>query len=483
MAEFTSNIRATAAGEERIEMTSLSAVQGRFTPRRSGTRLTMRRTVRGVAASFLVTGVVLFSTPMSSANILVEDAERDLFIATANAMKGRENLAETHAELTAIREQQQVREQALATAQDAALAAEIRLGEIHVRLGEAESDRAVTVEEHASTRQDLIDTAIGAYIEGAPISTQMTAIFLEDPTDRAQSMAYAMVITDSLDERARNLQNTAIELGEELSSLAEELTRVEQSLETFRGDVELARSQLDEINTSIAELEATETKQQQDLQIIEFGVVLAETRLVEARERAEQEHREYEEIMKRINREMVAEDIPARAFESYRRAVERLRSEQPTCAIPWWFLAAIGRVESRHGTVGGSVIAPNGDVRPRIIGPRLDGESFSRILDTDKGYWDGDVDFDRAVGPMQFIPSTWTWAGADGNGDGVKDPHNFDDAALAAARYLCRGAGGHSLRSTRGMRSAAFSYNRSRTYVSTVVATAQLYGGAEFPVE
>lgn len=45
---------------------------------------------------------------------------------------------------------------------------------------------------------------------------------------------------------------------------------------------------------------------------------------------------------------------------------------------------------------------------------------------------------------MQFIPSTWsnggpdgTGWGADGNGDGKKDPHNVFDAALAAGGYLC----------------------------------------------
>ncbi|WP_425274969.1 lytic murein transglycosylase [Streptomyces monomycini] len=40
---------------------------------------------------------------------------------------------------------------------------------------------------------------------------------------------------------------------------------------------------------------------------------------------------------------------------------------------------------------------------------------------------------------MQFIPSTWGSWGADGDGDGVKDPNNMFDAALGTARYLCAG--------------------------------------------
>ena len=51
---------------------------------------------------------------------------------------------------------------------------------------------------------------------------------------------------------------------------------------------------------------------------------------------------------------------------------------------------------------------------------------------------DGDPDIDRAVGPMQLIPQTWRNWHVDGGADGVEDPQNIDDAATAAANYLCR---------------------------------------------
>jgi membrane-bound lytic murein transglycosylase B len=57
---------------------------------------------------------------------------------------------------------------------------------------------------------------------------------------------------------------------------------------------------------------------------------------------------------------------------------------------------------------------------------------MAAIRDTDHGLLDGDPVWDRAVGPMQFIPSSWrSW--------GVGSPHNIYDSTLAAGCYLCAG--------------------------------------------
>src|SRR5699024_5291146 len=77
-----------------------------------------------------------------------------------------------------------------------------------------------------------------------------------------------------------------------------------------------------------------------------------------------------------------------------------------------------------------------------IIGVQLDGSpGFAEIPDTDGGELDGDPEFDRAVGPMQFIPESWRKYGRDANGDGRADPNQIDDAAVASARLLCETGG------------------------------------------
>jgi hypothetical protein len=136
-------------------------------------------------------------------------------------------------------------------------------------------------------------------------------------------------------------------------------------------------------------------------------------------------------------------------------------------------LAGIGRVESNHGRFGGATLASDGTSTPRIIGPALDGKQFAFIRDTDHGQWDGDTVQDRAVGPMQFIPATWRAYGADGNGDGVADPFNINDAALAAAHYLC--VAGGNLSTDAGQRQAVMAYNHSDAYVNEVLGLAHAY--------
>ncbi|WP_243844328.1 lytic murein transglycosylase [Salinibacterium sp. ZJ454] len=169
-----------------------------------------------------------------------------------------------------------------------------------------------------------------------------------------------------------------------------------------------------------------------------------------------------------------ATGIPARALAAYAGAQLRLADEAPSCRIGWNTLAGIGRIESGHGSHGGASIDAEGVVAPPILGIQLDGSSSAVINDSDNGALDGDAEWDRAVGPMQFIPDTWSRWGADGNADGVTNPHQIDDAALAAARYLCASG---DLSGAERWRAAIFSYNHSEQYVTDVADAANAYAG------
>lgn len=174
-------------------------------------------------------------------------------------------------------------------------------------------------------------------------------------------------------------------------------------------------------------------------------------------------------------RTAAATGIPLRAVLAYASATVTVDGEQPGCGLAWNTLAGIGAVESGHGAHGGARLLSSGATAPVIRGPVLNGASGAAIRDTDGGAWDGNASWDRAMGPMQFIPSTWRRWGADGNGDGVADPDQIDDAALAAARYLCASG---SLTTAPGWRAAVYSYNHSDAYVDRVAAIANQYAAA-----
>jgi hypothetical protein len=164
--------------------------------------------------------------------------------------------------------------------------------------------------------------------------------------------------------------------------------------------------------------------------------------------------------------------IPRGVFPAYRRATANLAVVRPNCGLTWPLLAGIGKVESAHASGGRVDVA--GTTRGRILGPVLNGKGGTgKVKDTDKGQYDRDKIWDRAVGPMEIIPGVWTEFGADGNGDGFRNPNNVYDAVTTVAVYLCSEGG--DLKRPRDLVAALLRYQHSKDFVATVLRWMQLY--------
>lgn len=170
--------------------------------------------------------------------------------------------------------------------------------------------------------------------------------------------------------------------------------------------------------------------------------------------------------------------IPTVALNAYRNAERMMASAAPNCGMSWNLLAGIGRIESMHASGGATDV--NGTAVQPILGPALDGtlpgnEVIVQSRNNDR------ITYARAMGPMQFLPGTWSRYASDGNGDGKAEVQNLFDATLAAARYLC--SGGLSMRDQGQVMTAILRYNNSVAYARNVLGWAAAYATGVVPVD
>ncbi len=168
--------------------------------------------------------------------------------------------------------------------------------------------------------------------------------------------------------------------------------------------------------------------------------------------------------------------IPERTLFAYAGVAIRKSVTEPECHVSWNTLAAIGWIESHHGTIFGGTILPNGFASEPIYGVPLTGGAVMDIPDFDDGNFDATAEYDRAVGPMQIIPQTWAAWHADGNLDGSEDGQQIDDETLAAAGYLCFSGG--DLATAEGWDAAVTAYNQAPKYILDIEAKANEYAAA-----
>lgn len=172
------------------------------------------------------------------------------------------------------------------------------------------------------------------------------------------------------------------------------------------------------------------------------------------------------------------DDVPPAALSAYQRAATVINGASSGCRLDWVVLAAVAAVDSDHGRglPGGPVhtVAADGTVSPAIVGQPLDGRSGRGLVDdTDAGALDGDKRFDAPVGPFGLLPSTWTTVAVDADDDGVRNPQDLDDAALATAVLLCNG--GADLSQPLALRTSLGRLRAGAGYADAVLAVTGRY--------
>ena len=289
----------------------------------------------------------------------------------------------------------------------------------------------------AELRASLRELAVDQYVAGGLGGPPEESLDLAGTTEQGRRR----VLVDAVQGRRLH----------ELRSTAEALRVADQTLAS-------TSAELAELDHRRADDERTRDRAavERDRLAIEVGLrrrAVADTRLLAA---------------------VVGLDFPLVVLNAYVSAAKVLAVTQPDCGIHWTALAGIGRTESRHGTFNDSRVDADGKISPPIYGIALDGSGGTAAIgDSDLGLLDGDPGVDRAVGPMQFIPTTWVKFARDGNRDLSIDPQNIYDAALTAGVYLCRQ--GPGLDTDEGLRRAFRSYNNDGSYVELVLSRAHTY--------
>jgi membrane-bound lytic murein transglycosylase B len=399
------------------------------------------RVSRGAIACLgaLALGIVVLPRPASAQEVVVVDDAR-LHPSLAGVVvtgQDRSSYASAYGEAVGRHGESSARLRQVIDDQAAAATREAELRDELTRT-EAERDRAEADAERR--RSTLRSIGVASYMSGG---SAPSATFDQEAAD-AESRQRSIVAT--VTEGQQDLLRTA------LGTIDRTTTSIDADL-----------AELGSLTERIAELSTTHATAEADLRAARAEVARSRASLADWR----------------LGADVAGSDLPLVALDAYVKAAERLAAEQPQCGIRWWGLAGIGRNETRHGTFGGTRPGPDGVPLRTIIGIPLDGNNGTALIpDSDGGQMDGDVEFDRAVGPMQFIPGTWRSQGRDGDGDGRVDVHDLHDAALAAAAYLCR-AGGSGLDQAEGLRRAALGYNNSGHYADLVVQRAFEYAEAE----
>lgn len=374
---------------------------------------------------------------------------------------------------------------------DDAIAARDDLRQHIVDLGEQRVEAVAALEQRREEERQRGEERVAAVEEHErrTVRAEAAAARLEEARDDLRELMIAAYVNES------SSRTDSIDLLSQEGDVDEPMLRIQYSGHAAEGRLGDVRQRVEEREEAVAaeeralaereaaeqaERDAVTAREGAEQHIVDIDAETVQTQEDEAAAVEEVADREAAVLVAaadiapaRLRGDVVGDglDFPLVALDAWVKA-----AAGAPCKVEWWMLAGISKVEGRHGTHGGGRLGARGYPSVKIIGPQLNGGAFAAIPDTDGGRWDEDTAWDRAVGPMQFIPSTWAAWGRDGDGDLQNDPFTIYDATSAAAAYLC--AGRTDLTDEAQLRAGYFSYNHSQTYVDTVLRAARGYQAA-----
>src|SRR5947208_1469322 len=347
-------------------------------------------------------------------------------------------LATVRAQVRALEGSVAVTRRAAAAAADRVAGLEIRIATLSGQLSELSARERELAEQLRAARERLRKLAVASYVNGGASSSVDYLLRAENPADLSRRRKLLTSVGRVRNRAVKDYAAARRDASERLRRSVADLDDLNAAGATAKAELVAATGQIGRLSAELDRARRLRT------------LLLAVT-------------------------PVAGSDIPGLFLDAYRAAASAMAELDPGCGLRWTALAGVGRIESNHGRSTEAELSLAGDISPPIIGVPLDGNNGTAFVpDTDRGLLDGDAVFDRAVGPMQVIPSTWRIVARDGNGDNVEDPNNVFDAAMTAATYLCRAAPA-GLTADDGLLAAFFSYNHSEAYSLTALHWSKVY--------
>ena len=305
-----------------------------------------------------------------------------------------------------------------------------RSQELSQQTGELENVLVTQQTDFVKAEAEYEDQALAAY-KGDQVTGLvgiLDSVFTGDENSASLTRAQVENVLVTSQQRMEEYRSSRQKLQNTVRQVSQKRSDYEEAQEERRARVEELRRKEARLEASVSQVRDGKTRTDARIQRLEE----AERQRIRSTKPATggpavQRGRE----LRVARNNIVARPVESISKKRYRK-LYRESAKKYGFGKDWYILAAVGKVETNHG---------------ENMGPSSAG----------------------AMGPMQFMPSTWESSGVDGNGDGVANVMDPEDAIPAAAKYLKTGG------APKDWYAALYSYNHADWYVKKVLGVAEGY--------